>query len=181
MTVFKYLVLVGVAIGLFSCSRGNLYIDNAGTTLRKIDLDGQVFTLEGNGALIINAKQGKHQLKIMDENKKILKDTFFTLQKGGLINLGGTRYIKWKELYGDEIYRKEKMQSKMVEYESWVFTGDFTEYDSTQLYFEKDWNFDPDQPFPKDRIGWDLPTGEKYIIKSKVYRIENFVKEVKKN
>ncbi len=172
-------VLVGVMI-LSGCSRGNLYIDNSGSENLKIELDGQAFSLEAGAGMMIKSGSGQHRLRVMDENKALRKDTLFTLQKGGLINLAAKRYVKWNELYGDEKYRNDKLSSQKIEYESWIFTGDFTEYDSLRLFIEKDWDYDLDQPFPEGKIGWDLPNGEKYVIKSKIYRMEDFVKEVRK-
>ncbi len=181
MNLMRLILIIGLVMSLYGCSRGNLYIDNAGIAMRKFEIDGQTFALEPNGAMIMQSKKGIHKLKIMDENQNVLKDTVFTLNKGGLINLNKGKYIIWKDLYGDEIYRKEKLSSKTIEYQNWVFTGDFTELDSSQYYTEKNWDFDLDQPFPKDKVGWTLPKGEKYIIQSKIYRLEAFVKEVKKN
>ncbi|MBX7241761.1 MAG: hypothetical protein K1X92_08425 [Bacteroidia bacterium] len=181
MIFIRIWILAGVLLAFSGCSRDNLYIDNAGKSLRKIEIDGQTFAMEPGSAMILKANKGTHKIKIMDENKTVLKDTVFTLNKGGLINLSNSRYVIWKDLYGDQIYRTTKLSEKQIEYGNWIFKGDFTELDSTKIFTEKTWDFDPDQPFPKDRIGWDLPNGEKYIIKSKLYRLEDFVKEVKKN
>jgi hypothetical protein len=171
--LFAFATLVG-------CAKGNLYIDNPDTAIKKIEVDGKAFSIEGKGALILESKPGQHRLVIKDENQILLKDTIFFLGKAGLIRLKPARYVKWRELYGDEKYRDEKLNKGKIEYETWVFTGDFTEYAPEQLYIEKDWDFDLDEEFPKEKVGWDMPGNEKYIIKSKIYRVEDFVKEIKK-
>lgn len=174
-----YLLFVFV-LGLTACSQGNLYIDNPDTALKRVEVDGQKLVIEGKGAAILTVKGGKHKIVIRDENHQVLKDTLFYLGKGGLLRVAPARYVRWRELYGDEAYREKKLNKNKIEFGNWVFTGDFTEYNPKQLYIEQDWDFDLNQSFPKDRIGWDIPGNDKYIIKSKIYRIEDFMKEVKK-
>lgn len=177
----KFIYLLAFIFSLTACSRGNLYIDNPDAALKRVEVDGQKLSIEGKGAAILTVKGGKHKIVIRDENQQVIKDTLFYLGKGGLVRLAPARYVRWRELYGDEQFREEKLNKSKIEFENWVFTGDFTEYEPKQLYIERDWDFDLDQSFPKDRIGWDIPGGEKYIIKSKIYRIDDFVKEIKKN
>lgn len=180
--MFKPLFLFGclLIVCMTACKRGNLYIDNPDSAPKKVVLDGNSFSVLGKGAAIVEAQPGVHKILIKDEQNQVLKDTVFYMGKAGLLKLAPARYVKWRELYGDEQYRKDMLNIQKVVYDTWEFKGDFTEYAPAQLYVEKDWDYDLDQPFPKGKVGWDLPNGQKYIIKSKIYRIADFVQEVKK-
>lgn len=184
----KFIFFVSIALFLFACSKPNVYIDNAGKEAKKVSVDGgNIFVIEPGGAVLMSLGKGAHKIWIKDNQEKMLKDTFFSLQKGGIVNISKSRYVRWRDLYGDEKFKDGKLENKKMRYQKWVFTGDILEYDSNALFVEKDWSYELDETFPQEAtgysfpciklFGYSFPCKEKYIISSKIYRIDDFAKE----
>ena len=53
--------------------------------------------------------------------EKMLKDTFFSLQKGGIVNISKSRYVRWRDLYGDEKFKDGKLENPIDGFYSPVF------------------------------------------------------------
>lgn len=176
--IYKFEFLVSIAVFLLACSKPNVYIDNAGKEARKVSIDGgTTFMIEPGGAVLMSLGKGAHKIWIKDGQEKMLKDTIFSLNKGGIINTSRSVYVRWRDLYGDEKYKDGKLENKKMRYKNWIFTGDFVVYDSNALFIEKDWSYELDAPFPQEAIGFGLPSKGKYLISSKIYRIDDFAKD----
>ncbi len=176
LSTFNFSLLL--AIFLMACSKPNIYIDNAGKEARKVCIDGgNIFVIEPGGAVLMSLDKGSHKIWIKNSQEMMLKDTLFTLQKGGVINVAKSRYVRWRDLYGDEKYKDGRLESHKMRYKNWIFTGDIMEYDSNALFIEKDWSYELDQIFPQEAMGFGLPNKGKYLISSKIYRLDDFAKD----
>lgn len=181
MRFFLPISIVFLVLTLAGCEKGNVFLDNAGESMRKVEIDNQSFSIEPKGSVILTLKPGAYPIKVKNGGDTVIKDTqIFVGKKGGVVNLGQRRYILWKELYGDTTNKAQKLQIQKIDYDKMMYIGDFTNYDSSVFYIPCTWNYNLDEVFPDGELNWTPPNKERYELKSKIYRIEQFAAEFKK-
>lgn len=172
---FSFLIL----LTFFACSKkGNVYLDNSSTVSIEADIDGIRYNISAGESRNIDIKAGVHKISAKSVDGKWLKDTTFQVQKGGIVNLNQGKYTIWRELYGEDSLRKTKLKNEWVTFGNLPLLGDFTRYDSSLIFIEKAWDYDLVEAFPDEKMGFSAPTNkEKFIIKAKVYREADLIKE----
>ena len=170
----KILWFLSLSIFFFACENGNIDLDNGGDKPLNVTIDGVLYNLSPGGYQSIELEQGLHNLVIRDANNEGIKETRFTVIHGGLLNVAGTDYYIWTDLYGDPGLREGKLKEDWVQIGKKKFFGDFILLPSDEMYIEKRWDYGLSDDFPSDLLGWE-PKSEKYIIRSKLYRVDELV------
>lgn len=167
----KILWFLSLSILFFACENGNVDLDNGGDQPLNVTIDGMLYQLSPGGYENVALEQGLHNIVIRDANNKVLKESRFTVIHGGLLNISETDYYIWTDLYGDPGLRESKLKEDWVQIGKKKFFGDFIQLPNDELYIEKRWDYGLSDDFPSDLLGWE-PTSEKYIIRSKLYRVD---------
>jgi hypothetical protein len=166
---------ISFAVLFLGCQAGNVDLDNAGTEDLTVLIDGQPYEMKAGAYRSIHLERGKHELEIRSASGELKKETSFSVDIGGLINLGETRYYIWTDLYGENELRRTKLKEEWTQIGDKRLYGDFTVIESDQNWVERRWDYGLNEEFPEDLLGWK-PTNEKYIIKSKLFRQEDLLK-----
>jgi len=177
----KYLVytLLGCVSACFwACSeKKNVYLDNASAVSIEADIDGIRYNITGGESRAIALNAGVHKISAKSLDGKWQKDTTFQVSKGGIVNLNQGKYAVWRELYGEDSLRTKKLKVEWVNFGQTPLLGDFTRYDSSLIFIEKAWDYDLTESFPDEKLGFSVPTKERFIIKAKVYREMDLINE----
>lgn len=162
---------------LLACSSGNIDIDNAGTEALKVTLDGQLLLLKAGDRKNIKLEPGLHSIQVADIKNEVLKDTVFQLMEGGLINLAGGEYLIWKDVFSPAAtlaYRKEALDPQKLKIDRRVYEIDYEMLPENRLFIEKKWDYGLTESFPKKVYGWEIDKDKKYMIKTKLVRLDEF-------
>lgn len=156
----------------FGCSNGNVKLDNPSGEKVKFTIDGEVHELEGKSTTGISLSGGKHKVSVGD-----IKDFEFNVKEGGVLHNGSSDYLTWKILYGDAEFRKSELDEDTLELDSMLFFGDLQVHPRELLYIEGKWDYNVDAPLPESK---ELYVNKDFLIKSKIFREEDFVETYKK-
>jgi hypothetical protein len=176
MRLFLILLLAALSGFVSGCEKGNLVLDNAGEVSLKVSIDGKPHSLKAGDTKYVKIKPGIHRFSIKDAGEQTLEDGDFTLSKRGLLNLGKSTYVVWRDLYGAHALRDQILDEDWLEIEGKEFFGDLEVLDGKGLYFEAFWDYGLDEPFPKKKYTLDRPAKEEYYVMGKLFRFPDFVK-----
>lgn len=164
---------------LIACGGGNVDLDNAGTEALKVTLDGQLYLLKAGERENIKLEPGLHSIQIADLKNEVLKDTAFQLLDGGLINIAGGEYLIWKDIFSSEAtiaFRKEALKQEKLTINRKVYELEYEMLPANRLFIENKWDYGLTESFPKKVYGWEIDKDQKYMIKSKLVRLDEFEK-----
>ncbi len=173
----KYLLpffLFLFALVSFGCDEGNIDMDNDGEETFVVTLDDISYNMSPGDYQNLKLPSGSHRIIIKDENGKILEETSFNVEKGGLINLARTDYYIWTDLYGDPALKEQHLKEDWLKIGNQTYFGEFIKVEPESIYKEKSWDYGLSEDFPSDLLGWQL-TKEKYILKSKIFRKDQLI------
>lgn len=173
MKAYFLIIALFTASLLPSCNQGNVDLDNASDEALVAIIDNVPYQLAPRSYKRIELGKGSHSLKIQGEGGKIIADTVVRIIEGGLLNVGRAEYYIWTDLYGDPTLKESKLEEEWVNIGKQQFYGEFSQLEKN-LYVEKRWDFDLNQSFPDDLLGWKLAS-QKYLIKSKLFRKEQLI------
>ncbi|MEO0896517.1 MAG: hypothetical protein AAFY71_08980 [Bacteroidota bacterium] len=182
MRIKQIILLSIVSLFLLSCEEGNIDLDNAGDDDLQVQIDEVKLNMPANSYKNISLEPGLHTLVIQDASGKVLDETRFKVEQGGLINLAKAPYVVWTELYGSTNLRKEKLKLDYYEIETedgkqriW---GEFEKIEPEDFYVEQTWDYGLDQPFEDHLWRLDL-IQDKYVIMRKIFREIELLEEYK--
>ncbi len=163
---------------LLSCG-GNVDIDNAGEEALKVTIDGQLYLLKAGARENIKLEQGLHSIQVADIKNEILRDTVFQLSKGGLLNVARAEYLIWKDVFSPEstlAFRKEVLNTQELKIDRKIYQIDYEALAPYQIYVESKWDYGLGEDFPTKVYGWEIDKDQKYMIKTKLVRLDEFEK-----
>lgn len=171
----KLLFLPVVLLVLVSACTFKVVIDNPTDMNLKVSLDDKEYDVAAFDQKEVELKKSDVKIIAKDtEGNEILNGTV-KITGEGIINPTRTTYVIWKDLYclsedyasfKSNLNIKEMVLVNDKEYES----VDFTLVDD--LYILKNWDYNLKESFP-DSV--NLEKG--YVIKSKIYRVEDLENE----
>ena len=173
----QLLCLTLLATSLFSCTTGNVDIDNGSTERLTITIDyTDTHSMEPGSYKMVDLPSGVHHILVEDADGNARIDKKITVKEGGLLNVGGSEYYIWTDLYGNPGLKPDKLEEKWVDIGGKSFYGEFYRLDNQDLYTEKRWDFGLNQSFPDDLLGWQWQMSkEKYLIRSKLFRDDQLI------
>ena len=160
--------------GFFGCQNGNVILDNAAGTSIALTVDDEKYFVEAGGRQKIQLDPGVHLLKIRGKDAEALEEVSFTVDEGGVLNLALSDYYIWTDLYGDPKLKALHLNQTDFVIDKKKYYGQFVRLKSDDRYIEKIWDYNLDENFPSDIIGYEF-TEEKYIIKSKIFREKELI------
>jgi hypothetical protein len=163
-----------LALLLTGCGKGNIALDNSGKESVSFTIDKVEYSVAAGSTEFISLDPGKHTFTV---NKGTLKDVPFEVKESGLLHDGTSKYVTWKILYGLEKFRKSELKEDTLEVDSLLFFGDFTLYPDSQFYIEGKWDYGVNEPLPESK---DLYVNSDFLIKTKLFRKEDFIATYKK-
>jgi hypothetical protein len=173
-----YALSIFFSLFLGACSeKKNVYLDNSSAISIEADIDGIRYNITAGESRGVAVKPGVHKISAKSVDGKWIKDTTFQVVKGGIVNLNQGKYTVWRELYGEDSLRTKKLKFDWVNFGQTPLLGDFTRYDSSLIFLEKAWDYDLAEAFPDEKMGFAVPTKEKFIIKAKIYREADLINE----
>ncbi len=182
MRIKGLILLFSLSFFLLACDKGNIDLDNAGEEDLRVQIDEIKYDMPSNSYKNLSLDPGLHTLVIRDDQGKVLDESRFTVEEGGLVNLGKSAYVIWTELYGASELRKEKLELAYYEIETddgiQKIWGEFEKIEPEELYVEARWDYGLSEPF-KDHL-WRLDLiQEKYVILRKLFREKELLEEYK--
>jgi|GEM_PF-1592796 len=179
ISALKPLSWIGISLLLFlvGCQDGNINLDNASLKSLSVKIDETEYDAPAGSLQRISVEKGNHTIVISDSTGKVIEEGTFDVEKAGLLNVGKTAHLIWKDLYGEQAFRDSQLEEKDLEVQEQIFFGDFTLIDSTVIYTEKEWDYDVDEDFPYSQMKLLLSPQKKYIVRQKMFRFSDFVAE----
>jgi hypothetical protein len=171
-------LLAAMLLSLLAACGGNVEVDNGGNAYLKVYIDAQSYVLEPGMTKALSLDEGLHSIKVMDIKDEVLRDTVFEVSEGGLLNLGRSEYLIWKDVFSPQStlpYRQELLDSRELVIDKKVFSIEYDTLPRNQLYVEQYWDYGLEESFPEKVYGWELDKGEKYMFKTKLVRKDQFV------
>lgn len=175
MNISKTIWLI-LSIALTACG-SEVVLDNSSDEQRTVFLDKESWVLAPGAWEVIHVSPGDFQVKITADSGVVASRRETITETGGIINAGTGEYVLWKEMYGDTALRKKVLHEEWREIDSVQYYADIVIYHLPNLYIEKKWDFDLDEPFPTDIM---LQTDEDYTLKTKIFRMNDFLIEYQK-
>lgn len=160
--------------GFWGCQNGNVILDNAGKDSIALTVDDKNYFVEAGGRQKIKLSPGVHSLKIRGKDAATVEEVSFTVDGGGVLNLALQDYYIWTDLYGDPKLKALHLNQADFVIDKKKYYGQFARLKPDNRYIEKIWDYDLDENFPNDIIGYEF-TEEKYIIKSKIFREDELI------
>lgn len=164
---------------LIACSSGNVDLDNASQDALKVTIDNQLYLLKAGERENIKLEPGLHSIKIQDIKNETLKDTAIQILIGGLLNVAGGEYLIWKDIFSPEAtlaYRKEALKPEKLTIDRKVYELEYEMLPANRLFIETKWDYGLTESFPKKVYGWEIDKDKKYMIKTKLVRLDEFEK-----
>ena len=177
MKPIQLLCITIFASSLFSCSTGNVDLDNGSTESLTVVVDHTDTHVMNPGTYKqIHLPKGMHHILVNDADGNLRAERRINVEEGGLLNVGGAEYYIWTDLYGNPGLKQAKLEEKWVDIGGKSFYGEFYRLDNSDLYTEKRWDFGLSQSFPEDLLGWQWQMSkEKYLIRSKLFRDDQLI------
>ncbi|WNJ18489.1 hypothetical protein [Pontibacter sp. G13] len=174
---FFHLICLMAGFALMGCNDGNVDLDNFGDQTLEVKIDELAYKMPPKSYKRIDLAPGSiHTIVVTDESGEVIKDQNFKVDKGGLLNVGGSRYVIWTELYGDESLREKHLKEVPLEVDNMIYHGDFEEVDPELIYLESRWDLGLDESFPTQVMDLQFQK-EKWMTKRKLYRVADLVEE----
>lgn len=174
--IFPLLLLLLTAS---ACTQANIDLDNAGDQALSITVDEITYPLKAGAYQKLQLEPGPHRVIVKDSNGKTLEEETFNVKEGGLLNVAREEYYIWTDLYGDPSMKEEHLKEDWLKIGNQSYFGEFTVVEPENIYIEKRWDYDLDEDFPNDLLGWQF-TEDKYIIKSKLFREQQLIEAYNK-
>lgn len=167
------LLTMGIAFAIYFLflAKPNYYlVDNPTpeTYYFKIN-NGEEKILSAGQFLKVNLNKGKNSIKVFDQNKTMLYDSAFTVNKvRGLLNIANKDYYINNQYYGYGLNRDSLMASKSgIEIDKKHYLGDVTK--TNKLYTE-DFYYNLDEEY--DKI---VKHVAKVESRTKIFRKQDFI------
>ncbi len=167
------LLAMGIAFAIYFLflAKPNYYlVDNPTpeTFYFKVN-NGEEKILSSGQYLKVDLNKGKNSIEVFDQNKKLLYDSTFTVNKvRGLLNITNTDYYINNQYYGYGLNRDSLMASKPgLEIDKKLYLGDVKKI--RKLYSE-DFYYNLDEDY--DRV---IKNVAKIESRSKIFRKQDFI------
>lgn len=174
MKTFTYILYFLCCAVFFACNDGNIDLDNDSDETFQVTIDALTHNVGPRQHIKLKLEPGPHRITIKNDDDKVTDEETFTVVEGGLINLAKTQYYVWTDLYGDTSLKEEQLKEDWLKIDGKSYFGEFSVVEPESIYLEKHWDYDLDEPFPGDLLGWQF-TEEKYIIKKKIFRKQQLI------
>lgn len=171
------LCLVAVLSSCSSLFTKEVYIDNPSDLDIKVVVDGTEYLIPAYSSELIKLPKGEHAVVASTDEQEIFNETVGITDKG-ILNVTGATYVVWKDLYLEDLddyssYAAGALNNENHEINNNVYEDvDFVVYEN-ESFIAKIWDFDLDQEWAKEV---DISSGN-YVVKSKVYRLEDIEAE----
>jgi hypothetical protein len=173
------LIAVFLAFGiyfLFLAKQNYYVVDNPTnqTFYFNINNSGEKVISQGQ-TLKLDLKKGKNEIKVFDENKNMLYDSAFNVNKiRGLLNISHSDYYIHKQYYGYNLKKDSLLASqKTVVIDGKVYLGEPKFFN--KLYGE-DFYYNVDEDY--DKI---IKNIDKIESRTKIFRKQDFINYYRKN
>lgn len=175
-----FLFSLGLAAVLSSCASlftKEVYIDNPSDLDIKVVVDGTEYLISAYSSELVKLPKGEHDVVASNDEQEIFNATVSITDKG-ILNVTGATYVVWKDLYLEDLddydsYAAGALNNEDHEINNNVYEEvDFVVYEN-ESFILKNWDFDVDQDWPSEV---DISSGN-YVVKSKVYRLEDIEAE----
>lgn len=177
MKILKRILFLLPLSLLIACSTGNVDVDNAGEEALKVTIDGQLYLLKAGARENLKLDPGLHSIQIADIKNEVLKDTAIQILEGGLINVARGEYLIWKDVFSPQAtlaFRKQALEPQKLTINKKVFEVDYEMLPDNRLFIEKKWDYGLTESFPKKVYGWEIDKDKKFMIKTKLVRLDEF-------
>ena len=167
------LLTMGIAFAIYFVflSKPNYYlVDNPTPETYYFKLNnGEEKILSAGQFLKVNLDKGKNSIKVFDQNKRMLYDSAFTVNKvRGLLNITNKDYYINNQYYGYGLNRDSLMAAKLgIEIDKKQYLGDVKK--TNKLYTE-DFYYNLDEDY--DKI---VKNVAKVESRTKIFRKQDFI------
>lgn len=157
----------------------SISVDNPQDYPIEVQVDQQSFALDPGSHILISLPPGEHEV-ITYRDGQVSVRGFFTAEKDGLLNATRAYYIRLRDIY----FRADAMAEPpagildlaTIEVDQQPFTGDLVVYSDESLFIPKSWNQSPDESLPEPG-SLKIRKSPGYRLVSKLYRVDDFLKE----
>ncbi|MEM6263731.1 MAG: hypothetical protein AAGI38_14555 [Bacteroidota bacterium] len=174
------LIFLSILLLLTGCDPGNVDLDNAGAERLLVTISNVPYDMPPASYKRIQLDPGFHGLIIRNAEGEVIKDTTIEVGIGGLLNVANSNYIIWRDLYGNPELKATLLDEQTIEVGEQVFVGDFTSIPTNQVYVEQVWDYCLNDDFGELITAWEPNKDERYRVKSKLYREQDFVTDYMK-
>lgn len=157
----------------------SIRVDNPRDYAIEVQVDQQSFALSPGSHALVSLAPGEHEVITWRDGQVSVRG-FFTAEEDGLLNATRAYYIRLRDIF----YRADAMNeaptgilnSTTIEVYQQPFTGDLVVYSDESLFIPKSWNQSPDESLPETG-SLKIRKNPGYRLVSKLYRVDDFVKE----
>jgi hypothetical protein len=159
--------------------RLNVGVDNPKSFPIRVQIDDQTLDLPPFSRQSLVLAPGRHEV-ITRKGDQLLVRGDFIVEKNGLLNATRSWYIRLRDVYFRPDVMKTAPQGILdtvtIKIYQQPFTGDLKVFSDEELFIPQEWNQQPDESLP-DPATVKIRRNPGYLLVSKLYRIEDFIKE----
>lgn len=175
------LILALCALWVFAgCEdRIAVVIDNPESFPIRVQVDGQKIELAPYSLHTLELPPGRHEV-ITHQGEKLLVRGDFIVAQTGLLNATRSWYVRLRDVYFlPDVWKSAPtgvLDTVAIRLYNQSFVGDLKVFSDEELFLPQDWNQQPNEALP-DPAAIKIRRNPGYVLVSKLYRVEDFLKE----
>ncbi len=154
-------------------------VDNPRPYAVQVQIDATTLQLEPYTFQTLELAPGRHEV-ITHRGDQLLVRGDFMVSQAGMVNATRSWYIRLRDIYFRPDVLKQAPAGKLDTLTIYIyghpFTGDLKLFSDEDLFIPREWNQQPHEALP-DPAQADIRRNPGYLLVSKLYRVEDFLKE----